>query len=267
MPLKYSEMTHELEHIRDDQGSVVLGWVAPRVLYARFERTISANLGAQFSVRFAALMSESIGVRYLADSSAVASYDLLALAAVGDAVFSRRQQFKLIIARPWSGPLGAKARTLAGALGNLQYVSTAAEFNAHLAAAAPEALGHIRKLGAWTRAGACVAELAATPSLHEADPLRRQAVNQQRGASLWVYVFTWGELELGRFTATRYAHHSLHPRQDWSCTAQDDDHALELARRAAFVEWPQPSTRRPQDFSVKFVDAPMAAENEFDRRR
>jgi hypothetical protein len=218
-------------------------------------------------VRFAKLMSESIGVRYFADSSAVASYDLLALAAVGDAVLSKRQHFKLIIARPWSGPVGAKARTFADAFGSLQYVSTAAEFNAHLAAAAPEALGHIRTSGVSTGPSACAAELADTPSLPAAEPLERRPVHPQQGASLWVYVFNLGEFESGRFTAMRYAHHSLHPRQDWICTARDDDHALELARRAAFVEWAQPSTRRPQDFSVRFVDAPRGTENEFDRRR
>jgi hypothetical protein len=266
-PLKYDEMMAELEHVRDGQGSVILGWVAPRVLFARFERTISAHLGAQFSVRFARLMSESIGVRYFADSSAVASYDLLALTAIGDAVLSRRQHFKLIIARPWSGPVGAMARTFADTFGSLQYVSTAAEFNAHLAAAAPEALGRIRELGLSTGQSACAAEPADTPSLPGADLLPRRAVSQQQGADLWVYVFALHDFELGRFTATRYGHHALHPRQDWICTARDDDHALELARRAAFVEWAQPSTRRPQDFSVKFVDAPITTENEFDRRR
>lgn len=136
-------MTCRLEVSRDSYGSFLLGWLAPGVLYARFEQTLSAQLGARFARRFCALVGEVRPVHYFADSSELISYDLLAIAAILDAVLSKKEQFKLIVARPWNGALGPRAKTFAAAVQCMEYVTSAAEFEARLQAASSEGFAEL----------------------------------------------------------------------------------------------------------------------------
>lgn len=82
---------------------------------------------------------------------------------------------------------------------------------------------------------------------------------------MYFYVIEFGDFEDGLFTATRFPKiHPQHPPGAWVCGARDDTHALELAKRAATKEWPTPTTRKPLEFVVRFVDPlPRAG---FDRR-
>src|SRR5688572_9785442 len=59
-----------LETISDETGKVVVGWVDDRVLYARFEGGMSADLGARFATHVALLVAKVRGVRYFADAHA-----------------------------------------------------------------------------------------------------------------------------------------------------------------------------------------------------
>jgi hypothetical protein len=75
--------------------------------------------------------------------------------------------------------------------------------------------------------------------------------------SYTIYRFDLRDLERGHFTALRLAQLGTRPPHTWVCLARDDEHALTLAKHAALVEWPQPTTRLPEEFSVDFVDGPQ----------
>ena len=73
---------------------------------------------------------------------------------------------------------------------------------------------------------------------------------------MYYYVFEFLDFEGGRIAATRYSHlPQRHPRANWVCSARDDRHALQLAKRAAIDQWPAPGERSGLDFVVTFIPA------------
>jgi hypothetical protein len=70
----------------------------------------------------------------------------------------------------------------------------------------------------------------------------------------YAYVFDLSNFERGSFIATRVARISRRPGGCWVCFAPDDVEALRLARLAAVSEWSRPTSRRPEAFTVQFVD-------------
>lgn len=250
-----------LERLSDSEGTVLIGWVAAGVLYARFEKTVSEALATRFAERFTSLMGDCQNVVYFADSSSVTCYELRAAAVVVDVTLAKRGQIHSMVARPWAGGMGHKAQDYADSFGSVEYVTTAAELDARLREAAPNA-----QLSFLPRA----------PSSDAADALTLPAPHAKAAASAsarpgngvaYTYVFDLTEFERGRFRATRFTHLSLRPRGAWTCQARDDQHALELARRAALVEWAQPTTRRPEDFSVQFIGWRPSRDRHLDKRR
>jgi hypothetical protein len=127
-----------LERVSDRQGAAIVGWLAPRVLYARFGQTISAGVGERFARRFAALVGETSNVRYFADSGEVVTYDLMALRAIVDAMLANRWLLAEVVVRPWAGELNASMLALPGRMGCMEYVTSGVEFDARLAAAGIE---------------------------------------------------------------------------------------------------------------------------------
>jgi hypothetical protein len=238
-----------LERLRDPYGSAILGWLAPHVLYARFERRISADLGVRFARRFAALIGDKVGVHYFGDSNDVESYDLMALTAVMDAMLAKRAQFELIVARPWKGALGSGALALVDQFGCLEYVQSAAEFDARLRSVAPSV-----DLHQYTS----LVDTGRYALGRDADSDTPAPASARTGpaAVAYSYVFDLRDFERGTFTATRFAHLSTRPSGAWVCVARSDEQALALARRAALTEWALPVSRLPEQFTVRFVDAP-----------
>jgi hypothetical protein len=230
------------EGLSDPHGSVLLGWVEPGVFYARFEQTISAELGVRFAARFTSLIGDSVCVRYFTDSSRVVSYDMQAMAAVVDAALTMKRHFQLIVARPWQGVVGERALRFAAAFQCMEYVTSEEAFDARLRAAAPTSSHQILQLG-----GAAIEASDAGP--------RPQP---------FTYVFDLSQFERGAFVATRWRHLSMRPNDGWVCIARDDEQALRLARQAALGEWAQPLSRQPEDFTVQFndVDAHPAPSSE-----
>ncbi len=228
----------DFDHLTNGHGSVVLGWVDHCVMYARFEGSVCADLAAQFTAAFMIRITNLEAVRYFADSSALASYDMVAMAAVLDSMLAKRRQFKLVTVLPWQGSLSGQAERFAAAFGCFEFAQTAASFNARLEAAAPLAAGLVRQLRSRLNS-------ATQP---EADVAASQA--------LAMYSFDLTQFESGHLTATRLPRGVAPTRGGWLCLARDDQHALELAHRAAFTEWARPAKRRPDDFLVRFVSAP-----------
>jgi hypothetical protein len=258
-------MSFELECFGDSGGSLHLGWIEQGVFYARFVGRIDPGLATRFAERFTALIGDSVGVRYFADSSELSSYDCSAAAAPLAAVLAKRDQFKLVVARTWQGPVGPRGQAFAAALGCIEFVTTAEAFEARLRAAAPRAAAKICQL----RSVPPVRPLPADAAVRERAPeaLERGKGEPSGRGETYAYVFDLTDFEGGRFTATRFSYLSARPRAGWLCLARDDEHALELARRAALVEWAPPAERRPEDFSVRFVRSGGLREPWFDRRR
>jgi hypothetical protein len=255
-----------LERLSDPNGCAILGWVAPRVLYARFERSISADVGVRFASRFSSLMGDVSGVQYFGDSSGVTAYDLAALKVVMGALLAKREQLDLIVVRPWNGVLNSNARSLPDEFGYLEYVSTSSEFEARLRAAAPTA--DLRQF--TTLVDTVVSPIADTVVTTVASPvepasgdaethLPPSSSNVALDVVTYSYVFDLADFERGAFTATRYAYLSAHPRAAWVCVARNDTHALALAIEAARSEWAAPLTRPREQFTVRFVHAPVIA--------
>ncbi|HTV25379.1 MAG TPA: hypothetical protein VMG12_42080 [Polyangiaceae bacterium] len=244
-----------LERVSDEQGSIVLGWAHAGVFYARFERSISCGVAERFARRFSALVAGSVGVRYFGDSSAVTSYEPQAMLAITAAMAVKPQRFEAIVVRPWQGALGAPAGAFAEAVGCLEFVTTAGEFERRLRAAIPG--GDIGTI-CGVNDGA-----ASSPPLVDSVPSPARTAEKLA----YSYVFDLSDFESGRFTATRSEHLGERSRSGWVCVARDDQQALALARQAAIVEWAAPASRRPEDFSVEFQRFEMTRDRPFDRRR
>lgn len=202
-----------------------MGWLAERVLFSRFERAVSADVGRQFACRFTALMGDTVAVRYFSDYSAIDSYDIGAFPVVFDAMFAKRDQLERVTLLPWQTQPSEKARAKLDAIGCLEYAASSADFEARLGALVPAST--LRSAATWGRA-------SFTP---------------------YTYVFDLADFESGRFTATRVPHLSSRPHGAWVCVARSDEQALRFARQAALLEWARPRNRRPEDFTVQFLES------------
>jgi hypothetical protein len=243
-----------LERVSDEHGSVVLGWPHAGVFYAKFEGSISAAVGQRFARRFAALIGDNIRVRYFSDSSGVTSYEPPALAALASVMLSKRQRFDSIIALPWRGVMGAQAKAFADAFGCLEYVTSALEFERRFRAALPSG-----DVDAYTIQNE--PPLSAPPCSDAARPPLPRAAERSQQSVTYSYVFDLSEFEAGRFVATRSEHRGERPGNGWVCVARDDQQALELARQAARLEWAEPASRRPEDFTVEFDTTGLMSEH------
>jgi hypothetical protein len=230
-------MGTSLECWSDARGAYVLGRVGARALYARLEGTISAELAQRFVERLAVCVAGGRSLSYFADSGDVDCYDLCALKSVMDALITHRHRLERIIARPWAGPLSHRATDFAAAFGSCEYVANAAEFEARLWAVAPSAVAEV--------------QMARVTLRHHAMP--REASSGGERCS-YAYVFDLSNFERGSFVATRVTQISRRPGGCWVCSARNDAQALRLARLASVREWSQPTSRRPEAFTVQFVD-------------
>jgi hypothetical protein len=248
-----------LERVSDEHGSVVLGWAHAGVFYAKFERSISVGVAERFARRFAALIGDNIRVRYFGDSSGITSYEPEAMGAISAAMLAKRQRFDSIVVRPWRGVMGVPANAFADAFGCLEYVTSAIEFEQRLRAAVPGGDIHAFSVQGETPCNTAPCSDAARAAPASAGAGAYQSIT-------YSYVFDLTEFEAGRFVATRSEHLGGRPGRAWVCVARDDQQALELARQAARLEWAQPSSRRPEDFTVEFRPPPSLRQRPFDRR-
>lgn len=224
-----------LERLDDEHGSVVIGWLVPGVLYARFSGAISLLMGQEYVRRLRTLVGGHDEIRYFTDYSAIESYDVGVFPLILAALKDLQGQFKRITARPWATAPTAPAQSRLAAFGFLEFVATADEFEARMRAAAPFS--------------------GLTP---ESPPPAASPTS-------YTYAFDIEDFESGRFIATRYGHCAFRPRGAWVCVARSDEHALQLAHQAALFEWATPRTRNAEEFTVRFLDGPPRSQ--LDRRK
>jgi hypothetical protein len=128
-----------LQILKDDRGSVALGWVASQVLYAQIVGNLSATLGAAYASQIQILLGQVSGARYFfADASGLKSYDLLARSAFVRVVHANRRAFASVVVLTWSGGISRAAEAFAATLGNIvELITDKHEFDLRLRSAAP----------------------------------------------------------------------------------------------------------------------------------
>lgn len=126
------------ETLRDREGIVRVGWVGHSVIHARFEGSLSAELGVRFAGHLHALVASARGVHCFADTAGLTHYDLLARSAFVRAALANRRSFASFTILTWPSSSSAGAQSLAAALGDDVRVCTErAEFERRLVEVAP----------------------------------------------------------------------------------------------------------------------------------
>jgi hypothetical protein len=131
-----------LHVLADTEGSVCVGWVARRVLFAGFEGGLSADLGEEFAAHVGRLVARAKDVKYFSDAHALTNYDLRARRSFVRMALAHRGRFGSFVFRTWPAGIGPASRVLANVLGgSVEFLTTSAGFYQRLAEAAPLAHG------------------------------------------------------------------------------------------------------------------------------
>jgi hypothetical protein len=107
-----------LRMLEELHGAIAFGYVAPRVLYARFVGRISSALGDRYVQQLAQLLNETTTLAYFADASALREHDASWRAPFERLVRAERGKFASIVFLTPPGAAGSATRALAGALGD-----------------------------------------------------------------------------------------------------------------------------------------------------
>jgi hypothetical protein len=131
----------DLEALRDKDGSVAFGWVAPAVLYNRFDGGFTSNMGCEFATRLGALVAQSQSICLFCDCSELKYYELLARSAFARVILSHRRRFTSIVILTWAEGISQSVQTLATTLGEpIEILTDADVFEARLLRKAPLAM-------------------------------------------------------------------------------------------------------------------------------
>lgn len=127
-----------LEVLRDDEGSVTLGWVGRGVFYSRFVGSLSAELGNTHVARLGEGLLLASSLLYFSDASALYQYDLLARSAFTRLVLENRRKFSRLVMLTWSTGVTPSAAAFAAAVGDsVTLLTDSTAFETLLEAAAP----------------------------------------------------------------------------------------------------------------------------------
>ena len=99
-----------MDLMSDAEGSVLCGWVAPGIYYARFQGKLSAQLGAFHIRALEAATDKGELIRYYCDSHALTSYDMLARSAFARLLLRKRKQFVDLVILNWNGAVYSRHR-------------------------------------------------------------------------------------------------------------------------------------------------------------
>ncbi len=103
-----------LRMVEDKNGAISYGWMAPRVLYARFVGALSAELGSTFVRDLEALVKDVTTVAYFGDASALTQYDLSARLRFQRLIEADRSKFAALVFLTWAEGISPAARNFAG---------------------------------------------------------------------------------------------------------------------------------------------------------
>lgn len=133
-----SQTPSALSKFGDESGFVSVGWIANRVLYARFSGGLSAEVGNACVQFVRGLLDDVESLSYFIDSRKLTHYDLLARSAFVRLVLANRKKFTSLAILIW--PAGKSPATAAfnAALGEpTEILTDPVDFDRRLRAAAP----------------------------------------------------------------------------------------------------------------------------------
>jgi hypothetical protein len=141
--------------IQDAEGSVTLSWLTPGVLYARYERALSAELGKAVAATLYAQVSRVDACEAYLDTSKLTSYDLVARSAFIEVVRQHREKLTALVILPWKAGVSKASRDVLKALGEpTEIVADRNEFDLRLLRiepSAPQLLASLRSLASEQR--------------------------------------------------------------------------------------------------------------------
>ena len=142
-----------LEVLKDDEGSVALGWVGSGVLYSRFSGGLSLGVSTMHHARLDDTLRQLDSVCYYVDSSALEYYDLLARRAFTRVMLTHRHRFSELVLLTWAGGITHAGEKFAAALGEpLTIVTEPRVFERLLSRVAPLARQRLEPRAGWSSA-------------------------------------------------------------------------------------------------------------------
>ncbi len=144
-------MVGELEVMSDREGAVVIGWVAPAVLYVQFVEHLSGALGMRFAMRLERSLLAQERTHLFFDCAGLDSYDLPARDACGRVLFCHRRRVNacLLLARTRVVELGMQAVAVMLGPSLMEVTTRRPDFIERLDRAAPTAWRSLRNPRAW----------------------------------------------------------------------------------------------------------------------
>jgi len=148
-------MQTKTQVIQDADGSVSLAWLTPSVLYARYARALSADVGNALAATLHAQCQSVSALDFFADASSLTQYDLRARSALLRVVLANRNKFNSIVLLAWQSGISPATRAMLDMLGPASDALTDSnEFSLRLlrlAPAAPQILACLRTLASDQR--------------------------------------------------------------------------------------------------------------------
>jgi hypothetical protein len=131
--------------LADTDGTIVLGWVAKGVLWARFSGQLSAALAAHYSTELGRRFASDIRIKYFIDCRNLQSYELAARATTLSPLVANRERLTSIFVLNWNQELHPMGKAVVSAVGEdlMRLLAVPSEFEAELVREAPLATSRI----------------------------------------------------------------------------------------------------------------------------
>ncbi|HEU4582166.1 MAG TPA: hypothetical protein VFS67_28115 [Polyangiaceae bacterium] len=128
------------ETMADRDGCVVIGWLVPGVLWAKFAGHMNEPVCVAYASRLSEILKPTSGVRFFVDSSEMQSCDWAARNAALCALLENAGHLAQVFASEWADELNPTSRQIMAMFGSSVHVlPDRVEFDAKLREAAPQA--------------------------------------------------------------------------------------------------------------------------------
>jgi hypothetical protein len=124
----------------DREGYIVIGWLVPGVLWAKFAGHLHETVCVAYASRLSEILKPTSGVRYFVDSSEMQSCDWAARNVALCALLENAGHLSQVVTSEWADELNPTSRQTMAAFGSsVQVLPDRVEFDAKLREAAPQA--------------------------------------------------------------------------------------------------------------------------------
>jgi hypothetical protein len=127
------------ETLADRDGCVVIGWLVPGVLWAKFAGHLNETVCVAYASRLSEILRPTSGVRFFVDSSELQSCDWAARNVTLCALLENAGHLSQVVTSEWADELNPTSRETMAMFGSsVLVVSDRIEFDAKLREAAPQ---------------------------------------------------------------------------------------------------------------------------------